>query len=367
MKRHALLGLVAAGLVAMGLLGPGAYASGVVLEGVPDYAPAPGDESTVLETFVDPGVTDMDLPLLDGGVKSGVPTYIWWYGCSPTAGGMMVGYWDGKTGYEGLYNGDASVWGGSGSSGTKQMVASTAHITAGSENGQTYGDWHDSASYPDHEDEPECIADFMKTVDGGTYSSGTRDGLEAYIEWDGTHNSTTFVTKDAHEATATNNYVPYYGGSYEYSDFKDEIDACRPVCLGLRTKNPSTGSDSGHSVVGYGYQDDMFQIKVLVDGGHENVTVGGYAIKDTWTTGGTSQSNWYDWNDDVVLPVIDENSVEWWPFTTYAGQDYSWDDRWDWQVYRGTTLVVEVIPEPGTIAFLTLGVGVLVRLRRRRR
>jgi hypothetical protein len=39
-----------------------------------------------------------------GGQLSNVPNYDWWYGCSPTATGMMVGYYDNK-GYPNLVPG----------------------------------------------------------------------------------------------------------------------------------------------------------------------------------------------------------------------------------------------------------------------
>jgi len=61
----------------------------------------------------------------------GVPEYQWFHGCSPTAGGMLFGYWDSKPGYGNLFDGDASTWWGNddGSTGTKRMVASQEFIT----------------------------------------------------------------------------------------------------------------------------------------------------------------------------------------------------------------------------------------------
>ncbi len=38
---------------------------------------------------------------------SGQPEYLWWYGCSPTSGGMLMGYWAGK-GYNQLLPGVAN-------------------------------------------------------------------------------------------------------------------------------------------------------------------------------------------------------------------------------------------------------------------
>ena len=202
----------------------------------------------------------------------------------------------------------------------------------------------------------------MKTMDGSTSSSNIAPGLEAYIEWDGKHDGSTFVTKAAHQATAVNMNVAS-SGTFDYSVFKDEIDANRPVHLGLRTISPSTGEWSGHSVVGHGYDDDLFEVRIPNGTGYDNVTVGGFAVKDTWSSG-TSQSSWYDWDNDVIVSVIDGDSVEWWPFIEHEGE--SWNAVWDWQVYRGTMLTVEAIPEPTTITFLAVVAAVLIRLRRRR-
>ena len=102
-------------------------------------------------------LTDGTAKVLGSNPISGVPTYEWYYGCGPTTGGMLIGTWDGRPGYGNLFDGDASVE----TPATRAMIASDAHIVSGSENGYTYGDWHNSASYPNHEANPDCIADFM--------------------------------------------------------------------------------------------------------------------------------------------------------------------------------------------------------------
>ncbi len=37
-----------------------------------------------------------------------MPAYLWYRGCTPTAGGMIIGYWDGN-GYPDLVEGDAFI------------------------------------------------------------------------------------------------------------------------------------------------------------------------------------------------------------------------------------------------------------------
>jgi hypothetical protein len=368
MKRQTLLGVVLGGFLILGMLVVPSYAERVVLRGLPNYCPPPL-ELTPQSLDGPPDLTIATLdrnaprPIIDTNPLSGVATYVWWYGCSPTSGGMMVGYWDGRPGFGGLYNGDASLWGGDGNSGTRSMVASTAHITAGSENHKTYGDWHNSTSYPNHEATPNCVADFMKTEGGGTWQDNIAIGLKNYVQWDGTWGGTTYVVKQAYAATAADIDVPFWGGTFSYNAFKAEIDDNRPVLLDVLTIVGT--EEKGHSVVGYGYQDNMFQVKVpLPDNTSVDLTVGGFAVKDTWPPG-TAQSSWCGWTDNIVLPTIDGNGVEWWPFIDCLGA--SWNDCWDWMVSDAVTLSMSSIPEPSTLSLLALGGWVLLRRHHRRR
>jgi len=307
--------------------------------------------------------SDGPIPIMGGNPLSNVPEYCWWYGCSPTSGGMMVAFWDSVAGRANLYKkGDAQVWGGSGASGTKRIVASTQHIVAGSDNGHTYGDWHNSASYPNHEANPDCLADFMKTVDGGSWSSDIRSGLEAYCRWDDT---SAYDIKDGYaDFNATLDQVPFYGGTYCYQDLKDEIDAGRPVLLDVVTIPYQDADAIGHSVVAYGYQDNMFWLKDPATSAA--VTVGGYAVRDTWCTGDSQQSEWVDPDFNLVPAVIDGQGVEWWPFLEFKGSSWVYTNPpplgpYDWMVVEG----IELTPEPMSLSLL--GFMGLVLLRRRRR
>jgi len=233
-------------------------------------------------------------------VLSGMPEYRWWYGCTPTASGMMIGYWDGKPGYGNLYDGDAGVWEGNGSWGTRSMVASDAHIISGYENGFIFGDYRNSDSYPDHINNPDCIADFLKTQDGNTPVDKVAGGLEAYIAWNDPDTS----TDESYEAMIVWDRTSYSYGTWDYDALKAEIDGSRPVMLGMLLVCPQAGL-MGHAVVAYGYRDDMYTVRVpFYDGGWEVQTVPGFAVMDTWSNG-TLNSNWLDENGDRLLPTID--------------------------------------------------------------
>ncbi|MGC9320574.1 MAG: clostripain-related cysteine peptidase, partial [Armatimonadota bacterium] len=162
----------------------------------------------------------------------GVPEYTWWYGCSPTAAGMIIGWWDGQPGRGRLFDGDGTQWFGDLTSGTRRMVASQQHHDAGQALGLTYG------SYLNHT--ANCIADFFQTHNGGTSRSDMAPGLVDFCAWD----DPTTASDESCTATATTYYT---SSGWTYQDYCDEIDAGRPVHLGL------TSTAGGHSVTGIGY------------------------------------------------------------------------------------------------------------------
>ncbi|GAG17477.1 unnamed protein product, partial [marine sediment metagenome] len=105
------------------------------------------------------------IPLSNSSL-SGASQYSWYYGCSPTSGGMLISYWDSHPSgnWSNLVEGDISTQ----NSIADNMIASPEHIS-------DYGDTPDS-NPGGHDD--NCIADFMHTSrsgeglgDGGTWSS----------------------------------------------------------------------------------------------------------------------------------------------------------------------------------------------------
>ncbi len=290
-------------------------------------------------------------------VDGDVPSYYWYYGCSPTSGAMLVGYWDSKPGYQNLFASDASME----NAATRAMIASQAHITAGAEHGYTYGDWHNSPSYPDHENNPDCIADFMHTVNMESRQADIASGLKAYVEWD---NPATAVN-ESYEATAANIDDPFFGGSFAYSSLKAEINADRPVLLDVYTYHISQWY--GHSIVCFGYQDSMFT--VYPAGGSSNIVVPGIAVEDTWQNG-TGMSEWLmDTNgdntpDSYYNSYIDPSGIEWWPYYTFSDTaGFTYTSYWDWAFGDAVTLDIAV-PEPATILLFFLGSFTLLRKRR---
>ncbi len=211
-----------------------------------------------------------------GGVLGGTAEYSWWYGCSPTAAGMVMGYYD-RNGYGGLQYGNL-VPGGVAEASTfpstegtwnylaQYAIASPGHVSAFYRNG--YGGSGDDI--PSLHTGYDSLADFMGTsrdqfgnYNGATsfyyFTDGSRlyakdsyaynlqaDGMYGiwkYLDYSGygSHNAAT----DMNVFTQlTDNQGKAYG--YTFNDFKAEIDAGREVIIHI----------SGHSMVGYGYGDN---------------------------------------------------------------------------------------------------------------
>jgi hypothetical protein len=272
-------------------------------------------------------------------VLPGMPSYQWYYGCSPTSAGMVVGYWDGRPGYGDLFGGDASVE----SQAVRDMIASPEHIS------DPYLRSHTANS----------IADFMKTSLSGVTDFGMIGaGLKAYIEWDDPNTP----IDEGYQATVTTHNTPLMYGDLSWEMLVSEIDAGRPMMLNMIAA--MNGDLYYHTIAAYGYQEDMFQISTFLDGQQVNVTVGGFAVRDTWPAG-SEGSSWLDWNLGTVSSVIDEQNVEWWPWLTLGS--YAPDvSHPDWFIYQGIT--VNVVPEPGSLgALLVCGLLVIPRLARRSR
>ena len=206
-----------------------------------------------------------DAPTADGGaasqyVISGVPKYLWYRGCGPTAAGMVVGYWD-MHGYSSLILGSSSTQTAS----VNSAIASRGHYADYSkplDNTQT-GIFYDKSTLGGAHAN-NCIADWMHTSWSADnqywgWSTFSRVGMaiDSYCEWKGYTNFTT-TNKTWSELT--------------WSDFKAEIDAGRPMVFLVDT----TGSGStNHFVPVIGYDETTHR----------------YACYNTWDT----KIHWYDY------------------------------------------------------------------------
>lgn len=106
------------------------------------------------------------------GTIEGVPDYPWYYGCGPTAGGMIVGYWDAR-GYGNLIAG-SNDW-ATNSTAIGDMIASPGHVR---DYYNVYpGDRVATPQDPLHTD--DCLADLMLCSRGSRQSGVSLDTKQA--------------------------------------------------------------------------------------------------------------------------------------------------------------------------------------------
>jgi hypothetical protein len=213
-----------------------------------------------------------------------VPAYEWYYGCSPTASAMLVGYYDGLgIGYDNLIEGDASMQ----TAAVKEAIASSGDgiydfgsiiivpATPGTGHLGDYAlydgvdDYGWAIPYPDlssdsvqqatgvtpHAD--DCLADFIGTsrsgdglTMGGSWPSLIGYGIEDYFAFRG------------YAGLVTSTYVSY-GSGLTWDSYREEINSGRPVLLSVDSNGDGI---TDHSIIGIGY----------------NLFTGEYEYYDTW-------------------------------------------------------------------------------------
>lgn len=224
-------------------------------------------------------------------VIEGVPAFDWVYGCSPTAAGMMAGYYD-RNGYGNLYTGSVNGgvcpltnegWGPgvnytiAGHVGDCSFVASRKGVDGQKTYGHVDDYWVDYGSDQDpyytagreQHTPKDCLADFMGTsqfqnygnVDGSTAFSYSEDG-SAFVpanEGDGCLGIKQFVESKGYSIELGGYFNQLIVGAgtdpakgFSFDDFKKEIDAGKPVIIQLE----------GHTVLGFGYDDSNQNIYI---------------------------------------------------------------------------------------------------------
>ena len=218
-------------------------------------------------------------------VLSNVPAFDWAYGCSATSAAMLFGYYD-NNGFPNMYTGSAnggvcpmdnSIWGittyPSGTVSECPLSASHQGVDGRTTRGHVDDYWIDYGNADpdpyiangwDEHAQGECTGDFMGTnqskyenSDGSTtfyfYPSG--DPLYDYTvcepdHRDGCHGLRLFAESRGY--TVISNYNQYIKGQgsnpnkgFTFDDFKNEIDAGRPVLVHV----------TDHTMLGYGYSE----------------------------------------------------------------------------------------------------------------
>ena len=212
-------------------------------------------------------------------------------GCGPTAGGMVIGYWEGQ-GYGNLIPGSNS-WTDNRPA-VEAMIGSQGH----------YDDyWGTDADPPQHAD--DCVADFMGTSrdsipNGATAETNLHSGLVEYA-------------KDLGYASA-NGWYSLQGGLWNH--FVAEIDAGRPMVFAVDTGGDGTAN---HCVTVIGYDDTAGAERYYYyDPNHVDVEYDA-AFQPKGNVMGVSTGHWFDPGD---VPV---------PEHAWSGaQGTAWADGGNW-------------------------------------
>jgi len=274
-----------------------------------------------------------------GGSLTNTGDYAWWYGCSPTAAGMMMGYYD-RNGYQSsnydnlvpggvaepeTYVGPPTGWGAL----ANNAIASQGHVTDfyaggyGASGDDLPGPWHGF----------NCLADFMGTsqdacgnwngstlfwwwlsgapfTEADSFASGVWPtcgmyGIGEYVNYAGYDTSVLYNQLLPGVADDIWGAPPNVLG-FTLAQYQAEIDAGRPVLIHI----------VGHTMLGYGYVDGTNTINVY----------------DTWALGGGTMT---------------------------------WGGVYSDRLHYGVT-VMTLIPAPGAILLGGIGVVLVGWLRRRR-
>ena len=196
-------------------------------------------------------------------VIPGVPAYLWYNGCGPTATGMVLGYWDGN-GFDDLVEGSAATQ----TPAVDDMISSAGNYNDYCLPLDFYPILRPDLSEPPFGDEhpDDCVADFMKTSQsyhsnyyGWSWFSHMDDALAGYVA---------LVTPD-YEMYVEN----LLWANLTWSRFCSEIDANQPVVLLVDTDGDGS-TDHFITAIGYGEQSETPM----------------YACLNTWDTG----VHWYE-------------------------------------------------------------------------
>jgi hypothetical protein len=223
-----------------------------------------------------------------------VPAYEWWFGCAPTAAGMLVGYYDSFDAYQNLIAGDAfsqtdnpAIDQAIASSGDGQYIDGTTEVVPATPGTghigdyalyDSYNDEDDAVPYPDLSDPAvqaatttmphadNSLADFMETswsingsTFGGTAPGSIGEGVEEYFDSVG-------------YADVVDWEYAVWGDGLTWDIYRESLMDGRPVLMGV---DSNADGYSDHAIIGIGYNDLTYQ----------------YAAYNTWDL----SVHWYDW------------------------------------------------------------------------
>ena len=234
-----------------------------------------------------------DLSDLDAGIirakgmnvevlSNPLPSYEWYYGCSPTSMASLVAYWD-LNGYPNMFKGIQGWDQVSVMQNVKDQVMSPEHIAK-----YAYYSYLDNPDAPDFA--PNSIATFARSGFGderhhtSTSTGGTEDGLDDYADYRGYD----FIVTRQAMAGADQNAI--------WTKLVSEIEAGRPALAYL-----ATSSDPNHYV-------PIFGVAELPDG---NRWYNHYNHSSTVSTveGEYETPVWHEFKENVAAASEEDSAL----------------------------------------------------------
>jgi len=278
-----------------------------------------------------------------------VPTFDWCYGCFPTSGAMIAGYYD-RTGYANAYAGptdngfmpmDNTIWGQTlwPSGWVSECPLSATHLGTDGRvvRGHVDDYWID---YDNITDDPyivngwtehtqgECAGDYMGTSqwnkwnapDGGTAIFYDPDGAPSYdytacepYYRDGCHGFKLFFESRNYDVTLNyNQYIYGYNGNtqgFTFDQFKNEIDNGYPAFIHV----------VGHTMMGFGYNDATNEIYIHDTWDHNDHSM-------TW--GGTYNNLQHKGVSVIHLEPINEKDILTALYNCLNGDSWATNTHW---------------------------------------
>lgn len=235
-----------------------------------------------------------EAPVTEATIQGGVPDYEWWYGCSPTAAGMLIGYYDingyrGET-YRNLVPGAVAEIStfpsteGSWDNHAQYIIASPRHVSDfygggylasgddvfGAPTGsldsladfmgtsqEAYGNANGETAFWFSTDGSRLtVADLYNTGDPGIYGNSGAYGIYEFLRWAGYGDRNPQAVDYIYNQPVDILGLPH---GFSLADYRAEIAAGRVVLIHLEN----------HTLLGYGY--DLNTGELLI---HDTVNPG---------------------------------------------------------------------------------------------
>ncbi len=176
------------------------------------------------------------VPYMNGGDMTRMPAYLWYAGCVPTSGCMVMGYWDNYGGMGGGSYGKNTDYGKL----IQCYMDKTAMLALKGYYGETFSWSYYDADVPKAKTHYELAYHMQTNAAGGTYVNMAATALTTVAGIRGyTDSSSTYFAGNA-------------ANDWSWQNLADSIDGGKPCIWG------DNFSGTGHAMAAWGYNDDKY-------------------------------------------------------------------------------------------------------------